>query len=247
MDSIEALIITHEPLTELDLKRIVLLFDRVYLLHPQENLFLIPENIVSYSAGGIDFHLSAGYVPLYDGPPHEDQEYELLDRFDYALGKGIIKPLNLTARRFYQKYWLPLRLAYDFDTGNAELLKKTKPLLLHKEDIETENGILRGLFFEPNGIKIYPAIPEDPEVFDGELDKKYHLNSQAFSILARLDKGLAASGEYGLIPFFTDPHMARLFSMKSMIATKNPEAELAKKFREAKGVELRRVQHLLYK
>lgn len=247
MGFIDALVISHEPLTELDLKRIILLFDRVYIFQPEESLFFIPEDVVAYKAGDMEFHIKYGYVPLFNGTERVGKEYRVLNQVEYAVKKGVVRPLNLRARSFYEKNWLPLRLAYDFDTGNADLLNATKPLHIYSEEKKNESGMLRGCFLEPTGMKIYPDIPEVPNVFDESIKEKFDLEAQAFSVIAHIDRGLAVAGEYGFVPLFLNNKVAQIYALKNSLASQNPESEVKDQFKRAKGVELQRVQHILHR
>jgi len=47
-EELNGVIISHKPVSEASLKRLLLIFDKVYLLDPEENNFLIPSNVAEY-------------------------------------------------------------------------------------------------------------------------------------------------------------------------------------------------------
>jgi len=50
------------------------------------------------------------YLPLYFGNEYQEVEEKLVNSFDYAYFKGVLKVEDLKVSKFYEKYWLPLRL-----------------------------------------------------------------------------------------------------------------------------------------
>ena len=220
--SLNGIIISHEPVSESYLKRLLLIFDHIYFLEPIENIALIPDEVSTINYGNVTI-TGYEYGVLYNGENYEKQEELLLDKFDYAINKGIIKVLDLKLKKFFNKNWLPLRLAYDFDTGNPELLNSFLPLIKKNEDISRKTGTFRGGFISPSNIKVYPDIPPVVNFFDEEENKKYSLDHQLYSITARIDKCLAVCTEFDLIPIFIDNHIANGYVIKNEIAKKNSE------------------------
>jgi len=244
--NIDALVIHHKPINEITLKRLILIFDHVHIIDPEENHYLIPDEVAKINYNKMKIMLS-NYGILYNGNVYKELEKQLIDKFDYAYHKGIIRIDDLKAGRFYNKYWLPLRLAYDFDTANKSLVDLSKNLLEKNPNANISSGILRGGFIQPSGIKIYPDIPEVPDVFSEEENKKYRYDIQSFSIIGKLNRSLAVCGEYNLIPVFIDSTIAKMFNKKCEIARNNPETELNSKFKGTNNIELQNVQYLLYK
>jgi len=244
--NIDALVIHHKPINEIILKRLILIFDHVHIINPEENHYLIPDEVAKINYNKMKIILS-NYGILYNGNIYKKIENQLIDKFDYAYHKGIIKIDDLKAGRFYNKYWLPLRLAYDFDSANKSLVDLSKHLLEKNPNVNMNNGIIRGLFIQPSGNKIYPDIPEMLDVFSEEENKKYKYNIQSFSIIGKLNRSLAVCGEYNLIPVFIDSTIAKMFIRKCEIAKGNLETELISKFKETNNIELQNVQYFLYK
>ena len=244
--NIDALVIHHKPINEIILKRLILIFDHVHIIDPEENHYLIPDKVakINYSKMKI---ILANYGTLYNGNVYKKIENQLIDKFNYAYHKGIIRIDDLKAGKFYNKYWLPLRLAYDFDTANKSLVDLSKHLLEKNPNVNMNNGIIRGSFIQPSGNKIYPDIPEMLDVFSEEENKKYKYNIQSFSIIGKLNRSLAVCGEYNLIPVFIDSTIAKMFIRKCEIARGNLETELISKFKETNNIELQNVQYFLYK
>jgi len=244
--NIDALVIHHKPINEIILKRLILIFDHVHIIDPEENHYLIPDEVAKINYNKMKIILS-NYGILYNGNVYKELEKQLIDKFDYAYHKGIIRIDDLKAGKFYNKYWLPLRLAYDFDTANKSLVDLSKNLLEKNPNANISNGLLRGGFIQPSGIKIYPDIPDVHDVFSEEENKKYRYDVQSFSIIGKLNRSLAVCGEYNLIPVFIDSTIAKMFFRKCEIARGNLETELISKFKETNNIELQSVQYLLYK
>ena len=230
----------------MSLKRLLLIFDKLYFLHPSENNFLIPDNVAKMNFGNRIMQM-AGYGLMYNGESYRIQENQLLDKFDYALNKGIVKILNLKARRFYESNWLPLRLAYDFDTGNAQLLNNFLPLTIKSKEIIGQTGILRGGFISPVNIKIYPDIPKQASFFSEEENKQFDLDHQLMSIAGRLNRTLAVCQDYDLIPIFINENLARAYSYKIELAKINKDIELNNLFFKEHQKKLINLQFLLHK
>jgi hypothetical protein len=244
--NIEALVINHKPINEVILKRLLLIFDRVFIVDPNENHYLIPKEVAKIDYGRMQITLM-DYAILYNGSTYENIEKQLIDKFDYAYHKGIIRVIDLKALKFYEKYWLPLRLAYDFDTANKSLITLSEKLFEKNPNATIDEGVVRGMFIEPSGVKIYPKIPEVPVLFSEEEIRKYKYDIQSFSIIGKLDRSLAICGEYNLIPAFIDQTVAEIFIEKTKIAKNNLEEDLKSEFRKANDMELQEVQYLLYK
>lgn len=244
--NIEALLIHHKPLNEIILKRLILIFDRIFIIDPKENHYLIPKDVAKIDYGRMKI-TQADYGILYNGSTYENIEKQLIDKFDYAYHKGIIRVIDLKAAKFYEKYWLPLRLAYDFDTANKSLITLSKNLFEKNPNATIDSGVIRGMFVEPSGVRIYPTIPEKPSLFSEEEIKKYKYDIQSFSIIGKLNRSLAVCGEYNLIPTFVEQTIAKMFIEKAKIAKNNSENDLKSEFRKIHDMELQEVQYLLYK
>lgn len=242
---LSTLVVHHKPVGELILKRLLLIFDNIYLVDPDENLSLIPNNVASTNYGKMTI-VQGPYGVMYNGEIFRDKELKTIDTFDYAFNKGSLKVLNLKARKFFQKYWLPLRLSYDFDTGNEELLKISKKLIEINPNPTIINGMFRGGFMSPSGVKIYPEIPPKVSLFDEEDDKKYFLEAQLYSIIGKFNRSLAICGEYELIPTFINKNILNLYERKVDVATKITDQSVKNKFLEKNHIEIQNVQHLLF-
>jgi hypothetical protein len=246
IEELNGIVISHKPISETSLKRLLLIFDKLHFLHPSENNFLIPDNVAKMNFGNRIMQMT-GYGLMYNGESYRIQENQLLDKFDYASNKGIVKILNLKARRFYERNWLPLRLAYDFDTGNAQLLNNFLPLTIKSKEIIGQTGILRGGFISPANVKIYPDIPEQASFFSEEENKQFDLDHQLMSIAGRLNRTLAVCQDYDLIPIFINENLARAYSYKIELAKINKDIELNNLFFKEHQKKLINLQFLLHK
>jgi hypothetical protein len=243
---IDALLIHHRPIDEMLLKRLILIFDHVHIIDPKENKFLIPDGVAEIDYGTMVIGCG-DYGILYDPDHFVTQETRLIDQFDYAVNKGVIRIIDLRLLNFYKKYWLPLRLAYDFDTANKNLLNLSKKLCERESNVSSPDGIIRGSFIEPAGAKIYPSIPNVPNVFTEEETRKYQFDIQSFSMIGKLDRALAVCGEYNLIPAFAESTLAEMLIEKSNMAKQNTDIQVRSTFKEVNKIELQKVQYLLYR
>jgi hypothetical protein len=126
-EELNGIVVSHKPISESSLKRLLLLSDKLYFIHPEENKHLIPNNVAKIKFQNMEFNM-ADYGVMYNGENYNLIEDNLLDKFDYTINKGIIRILDLKIKKNYEKNWLPLQLSYDFDTGNADLLNNFLPL-----------------------------------------------------------------------------------------------------------------------
>lgn len=245
-EELNGIIISHKPVSEASLKRLLLIFDKIYLLEPEENNFLIPSNVAEYKYSNMKHQLGS-YGVLYNGENYVDLEYELLNKFEYAIKKGVLRVIDLRVRKFYEKNWLPLRLSYDFDTGNASLMNTLYPILSRDENISDGDGILRGGFISPQNVKIYPDIPPFVSFHNEEDNNIFQLDHQLMSAVGKLNRSLAVSSEFDLIPIFINENLARTYSQKIEIAKNNNEEELRSAFMKKNRTSIDSVQFLLHK
>src|SRR5690554_5630261 len=127
-EELNGIVISHQPIKESTLKRLLLIFDHIFFLEPEENRFLIPDKVSKTKVKNAVFE-HGKYAVLYNGENYQEEENTLLDKFDYAINKGIIRILDLRLRKFYDNNnWLLLRQAHGYDTANAELMNYFIPL-----------------------------------------------------------------------------------------------------------------------
>lgn len=245
-EELNGIIINHKPISEASLKRLLLIFDKIYFIDPEENRFLIPENIGKIKVKNVEMNFPK-YGVLYNGENYESQENSLLDKFDYAINKGIIRILDLNIRKFYEKNWLPLRLSYEFDTGNAELLNNYLPLISKITDFTKEDGLLRGSGMSYGGIQIFPNSPPSIKFFGDEENKIYDLDHQIMSMAGKVNRALAVSYEFDLIPILINGNIANAYSSKTEIAKENKDSKLNEVFFKLNETNLEKVQFLLHK
>ncbi len=90
--NIDALVIHHKPINEMILKRLILIFDHIHIINPEENNYLIPDKVAKIKTNKMEIVLS-NYGTLYNGNFYKKIENQLIDKFDYAYRKGIIRIL----------------------------------------------------------------------------------------------------------------------------------------------------------
>lgn len=247
-DLLTGLVVTHKPLKPVFLKRLLLLYDEIYLINPEENICFIPDSGVSAIDWGIyQTKTMYDYLTLFDGKNYKYLEEKLIDQFDYCYDKGKIRLLNLRARKFYEKYWLPLRVAYEQDTGNEALIKTALKLIEKRTDFVKEpDNIIRGMMAMPKGQNFYPAMPLVPDLFPPHEEDIYRQDIQVFSAIAKLDRALAVAGEYQLSPIFIDKEYSNLFLAKTSILSKQKDKKLNDAFIMKHNYSIDKIQYFLY-
>lgn len=243
-DDISGLIVSHKPISEYDLKRLILIFDKIYFVHPNENLYFIPRGVGKIVMPNMEIH-PVEYLPLYQGKEYKLIEETLIDKFDSACKNNIVNTLDPTCTKFYQKNWLPLRLAYDFDTADIRFLNLAKELVVYDNRVETTSGVVRGLFIQPSGIKLYPDIPAAPQIFDPKIESSYHCDLQMYSIIAKLNRAASLCGKFGFIPIFSNQTLADIFFEKATKISNLNDDLLSSEFLKIKQMHLANIQHCL--
>ncbi|KKL88766.1 hypothetical protein LCGC14_1921450, partial [marine sediment metagenome] len=80
---IDTLLIHNDATDDISLKRCILIFDHVYMIHPKENYHFIPGNVVKLNFGKMTI-VPMEYGVLCDGETIEKREEKLINDFDYA-------------------------------------------------------------------------------------------------------------------------------------------------------------------
>lgn len=245
-EELNGIVISHQPIKESSLKRLLLIFDHIFFLEPEENRFLIPDKVAKNKVRNAEFE-HGKYAVLYNGVNYQKEENELLDKFDYAINKGIIKVLDLRLRKFYENNWLLLRQAHGYDTANAEFMNYFIPLLKKTTNFSQEDGLIRGGGMIYRGIKVLPNIPAQVNFFSEEENKLYHLDHQASSMVAKFDKGLAVSYQFDLIPIFINEHIAKAYSHKIDVIKDSKDKYINGLFEKSNNFTIDKVQYLLHR
>ncbi|GAB3819198.1 hypothetical protein GCM10028895_17300 [Pontibacter rugosus] len=250
MEELEAIVIHHQPLDDITLKKLLLIFDKVSFIDPTDNEHLIPDGVPQ-----IDFHVlvhSGSYAPLYKGRSYASTDYDLFDRFRKAIDENILNVLDLYNNGFYNKNWLPLKLSFDYDTANGSFASIFKPLFESKitwnpGDTVLPGDAVRDDLMHSMAPKLYPKLPEPQIIFDAEDEYKVgnFYDHQFYSIIAKLNKALLVSNEYKQIPVFINKHIAEGFSKKFEIAKANKEIKFG--FEEKFNFNPILLQQLLYR
>lgn len=243
-DDISGLIVSHKPISEYDLKRLILIFDKIYFVHPNENSYFIPRGVGKIVMPNMEIY-PVEYLPLYQGKKFRLIEETLIDKFDSACKNNIVNTLDPICTNFYQENWLPLRLAFDFDTADIRFLNLAKELVEYDNRVETVSGVIRGLFVQPSGIKLYPDIPSTPQIFDPEIESRYHCDLQMYSIIAKLNRATSLCGKFGFIPIFTNKILADIFFEKAKKISNLKDDLLNSEFFKIKQMHLANIQHCL--
>ena len=245
-----ALIIHHKPFSELILKRILLLFDYVCIVNPEQNEQLIPRGTPQ-----VDFHVlkyDREYAYFYKGRSYSATENELLYKYNKLIDEGLVRVLNLVDDGFYLHNWLPLRLSFDYDTANPEFAKLFKPLFENQPVIQPGDTVLPGCIVRDEMINLfmpnsYPKLPSPTVIYDAddEYDVGNFHDHQLYSVIGRLNKLVMVSSEYNLVSVFLDNNIVNGFNEKFRIAKANNEIKHS--WYQAFGSNSINLQNLIFK
>lgn len=243
-NELNCLVVGSSFISDLQIKRLLLIFDRIYFLDPSENDYFIPPNVAIVKYPDMELHLM-GYLPLYDGFRIKEHEEKALNQLEDAKASDFFRVISPKSTGFYKKYWLPLRLAYDFDTGDQELLDTLRPLVRFDGNATVSSGIIRGAIIQRVGANFYPHIPPVPKCFDEEIDKRYKCEIQLLSAVARVNRALAISGVHNLVPVFLEKELQDFFLLKGQKIVQRADSALKASFCRVKGTPEMKLQRVL--
>ncbi|MFD3002419.1 hypothetical protein ACFS7Z_18755 [Pontibacter toksunensis] len=269
---IKGLVIHHQPITEVQLKRLLLIFDEVYFTPPSDNLFFLEKGSICYSyypdKNGVAIYSMNGFdmlhhyanvpspevsedklrvatihsyggsentrvgayqavvmsdiLPLFNDKAYSKDEDALLNKFELALKRDLLKVLDYKNSDFYMRNSIALKIAYDNDAIDKRAASFLAPLLVKKKREDNKMFIPSPSFPKMYGVNIFPGT-KYIDLFPKENNRLYDYNRQFYSIIARVNKKLALCGEHDLVPIFLDQHIYNFFNYKVEKSKKNKE------------------------
>lgn len=281
-------VIHHKPLTVLQLKRLLLLFDELHFTPPNgEKVFLeegaicyrygvTNDNKVLYSLDGFDLikkhtHVKAPTVPenslalaklLHYGqdypavipndilPYYKNNEFEkielnLLNRFEKAIDRGYIKFMDYKKSSFYRENSILLKIAFDFDSNDSKSVDYLKKLLIEEKNENQEHSriIATSPLMELKGFEWFPKVKYQSH-FDSTVSH-YDFETQFFSIVAKVNKTLALTQHFDLIPVFIDKNIFNFYQYKIQKAKFTKDENFRQEWNISHNYELMNLGNLL--
>lgn len=289
-------VVNHEPLTTLQLKRLLLVFDQVNLTPPNDQIYFLEEGAICYyydkignlihlkSLNGFEMQerfkntlkpsipidtltvasilnyggskdanqksyqafLLSNVLPLYNGEENKKEEEKLLDRFEKAIEKNNLKILDYKKTDFYQQNAISLKIAYDFDVSDSNCVKYVNQLFREEGKTQIDMFLPSPPLPELSGVNIFPK-PNYKRLFttsQREIDNDFE--RQYFSIIGKVNKKLAISSEYNLMPIFIDPHIYNFYQYKVNRAKDNRDLVLQKEWLENYNYSLMNLNNLIF-
>ncbi|MFV5688919.1 hypothetical protein ACM55M_09885 [Flavobacterium sp. ZT3R25] len=293
---LSGLVVNHEPLTALQLKRLLLVFDQVNLTPPKDQIYFLEEGAICYyydntgdlihlkSLNGFEMQerfkntqkpstpidalpvasilnyggskdanqkpyqafLLSNVLPLYNGEENKKEEEKLLDRFEKAIEKNNLKILDYKKTDFYQQNAISLKIAYDYDASDSNCVKYVNQLFREEGKTQIDMFLPSPPLPELSGVNIFPK-PYYKKLFTNsqrEIDNDFE--RQYFSIIGKVNKKLAISSEYNLMPIFIDPHIYNFYQYKVNRAKDNRDLVLQKEWLENYNYGLMNLNNLIF-
>jgi hypothetical protein len=289
-------VINHEPLTALQLKRLLLVFDQVNLTPPKDQIYFLEEGAICYyydkignlihlkSLNGFEMQkrfkntpkpsipidtltvasilnyggsedanqkpyqafLLSNVLPLYNGEENRKEEEKLLDRFEKAIEKNNLKILDYEKTDFYQQNAISLKIAYDNDVSDSNCVKYVNQLFREEGKTQIDMFLPSPPLPELSGVNIFPKsnykrlFNTSQREIDNDFERQY------FSIIGKVNKKLAISSEFNLMPIFIDPHIYNLYQYKVNKAKDNRDLVLQKEWLENYNYSLMNLNNLIF-
>jgi hypothetical protein len=293
---LRGLVVHHEPMTNLQLKRLLLVFDEIHMTPPDDNRFFLEKGAISYyyknvanqkilySVDGLKLLDSfknvsepdvpkdslpianvlnyggskdkgiepyqaivmSDILPYFKNHQFEKEELILLDRFEKAVDKKHIQILDYKNSDFYLRNSISLKIAYDFDVSDNRSLDHLKYLFV-KEKTEGVNMFIPSPAFpEMTDFKYFPQINYNSSLQNDKEGKEYDYERQYFSIIGKVNKKLALSNDYNLIPIFINQRIHDYFRFKVLKSTENEDPVFNEEWKKNYDSKLINLSNLLF-
>lgn len=289
-------IVHHKPLTDLQLKRLLLIFDELHFTPPEDNLCFLEKGAICYyykieknrqilySLDGYKLLKQYGHLkepevpkgsltlasmiraprnsefypfdpivlsevlPYYKGEEFQKEEDKLFDKFERAINKGHVKFIDYRNTDFYLKNAISLKIAYDFDVCDSSLVSIVKKLFVNEESEPPDMFIPSPSFLELSTLKYFPQIQYNSHFGkETETAKKYEYERQFFSIVAKINKKLALTEKFDLIPVIIDDSIHNLYLHKIDKSKNNNDGDFNESWEKMYAYRLMNLNNLLIK
>jgi hypothetical protein len=288
-------VIHHKPLNDLQLKRLLLIFDELHFTPPEDNIHFLEKGSICYryqiekdrkilySLDGHELlkrysHLKepevpegslaiasvirlsksdkhypfdpivlSDVLPYYKGKEFESNENRLFDKFEKAINKDYIKFINYKNTDFNLKNAISLKIAYDFDVTDNKLVELVKPLFLN-EVTETPNMFIPSPSFpELAGFQYFPQLKYNSHFKDADSIRKYDYERQFFSIVGKVNKKLALTEKFDLIPVIINDSIHNFYQYKIQKSKNNNDENFNEAWDQTYNYKLMNLNNLLFK
>ncbi len=293
---LKGLVVHHEPMTDLQLKRLLLVFDEIHMTPPDDNRFFLEKGAICYyykdvgnqkilySVDGLNLLDSfknvpepavpknslpianvlnyggskdkkiepyqaiviSDILPYFKNDQFEKQELILLDKFDKAVDKKHIQVLDYKKTDFYLRNSISLKIAYDFDISDNRSLDHLKYLFLKEKTEGVDMFMPSPAFPEMTNFKYFPHVKYNSSLKNNNEGKKYDYERQYFSIIGKVNKKLALSNEYNLIPIFINQRIHDYFRFKVLKSKENEDPVFNEEWKKSYDTKLVNLSNILF-
>lgn len=288
-------IIHHKPLNDVQLKRLLLIFDELHFTLPEDNIYFLDKGSISYryqieqdrkilysmdghkllkayshlkepelkdgqlaiasvirGARNSNIHpfdpiVLTDVLPYFKGKEFQKQEEKLFDKFEKAVNKDFIKFIDYKNTDFNITSAISLKIAYDYDVNDKKLIDLAKPLFVN-EDTKTPNMFIPSPpLLELAGFPYFPQIKYTSNFDESEEIKKFDYQRQFFSIVAKINKKLALTEKFDLLPVIVDDSIHNIYQYKIQKSKQNGEENFNNSWEALYSYKLMNLNNLLFK
>ena len=288
-------IVHHKPLNDLQLKRLLLIFDELHFTPPEDNKYFLEKGSICYryqiekdrkilySMDGHQLLKKYSYLkepeisdkqlaiasiirvaqnskeypfdpiiltdvlPYFKGKEFEKIEGRLFDKFEKAINKHHIKIIDYKSTDFYLKNAISLKIAYDFDVNDSDSIDILKPLFVNEISKTPDMFIPSPPFPELTTFKYFPQVKYNSTFRIDKDNLQYEYERQFFSIVAKMNKKLALTEKFNLIPIIIDDSIHNYYQHKIAKSKKNNDIDFNKEWDNSNDYKLMNLNNLLFK
>ncbi len=186
-------------------------------------------------------------LPYYKGDQFENKEKRLLEKFEKAIHKDHIKFINYKDTDFYMKNSIALKIAYDFDVSDPKSVEFVKPLFVNEETKTPDMFIPSPSFPELANFQYFPRVKYDSNFREDEATLKYDYETQFFSIIGKVNKKLALSEKFDLIPIIINDNIHNYYQYKINKSKKSEDENFNLEWSKTHNYELMNLNSLIFK
>lgn len=288
-------IIHHKPLTDFQLKRLLLIFDELHFTLPKDNIYFLEKGSISYryqieqdhtilysmdghrllnayshlkepelkdgqlavasiirGARNSNIHpfdpiVLTDVLPYFKGEEFQKQEERLFDKFEKAVNKDFIKFIDYKNTDFNITSSISLKIAYDYDVNDKKLIDLAKPLFVD-EDTKTPNMFIPSPPLpELTDFSYFPQIRYTSNFDESEKAKKFDYQRQFFSIVAKINKKLALTEKFDLLPVIIDDSIHNIYQYKIQKSKQNGDENFNDSWESLYNYKLMNLNNLIFK
>ncbi|OBQ52885.1 hypothetical protein JJL45_09110 [Tamlana sp. s12] len=288
-------IVHHKPLNDLQLKRLLLIFDELHFTPPEDNNFFLEKGAICYKykiekdtktlysldghqvlkkysylkepeltkdqlaiasvirmpqnskEHGSDPIVLTDVLPYFNSEKFKKKEDRLFDKFEKAINKEHIKIIDYKSTDFYMKNAIPLKIAYDFDVNDSNSIDIVKPLFVNEISKTPDMFIPSPSLPELTTFKYFPQVKYNSTFKNDKESLKYEYERQFFSIVAKVNKKLALTEKFNLIPIIIDDNIHNYYQYKIEKSKLNSDKDFNTEWNNTNDYKLMNLNNLLFK